>query len=112
MTYPCFPMVIFIKKEGGFAMKEKMLKNYIDGKWEDVSDRTLVINPATGEELVQVPLSGKEDVDRAVKAAKRAQKEWALVPAPQRAEILYRVGTLLKERKEHLSRLLTMENGK
>lgn len=93
-------------------MKEKMLKNYIDGKWEDVSDRTMVINPATGEELVQVPLSGKEDVDRAVKAAKRAQKEWALVPAPQRAEILYRVGTLLKERKEHLSRLLTMENGK
>src|SRR5699024_4781314 len=32
--------------------------------------------------------------------------------APQRAEVLYRVGTLMKERKEHLSRLLTLENGK
>src|SRR5690625_4543238 len=89
-----------------------MLKNYIDGEWEGVSDRRPVINQAAGEEVVQVRLSGKEDVDRAVNAAKRAQKEWALVPAPQRAEILYRVGTLLKERKEHLSRLLTMENGK
>ncbi|MFP3360556.1 aldehyde dehydrogenase family protein, partial [Planococcus sp. SIMBA_143] len=45
-------------------------------------------------------------------AAKNAQKEWALVPAPQRAEVLYRVGYLMKERKERLSQLLTSENGK
>src|SRR5699024_2826526 len=37
---------------------------------------------------------------------------WALVPAPQRAEIMYDVGNKLKEKKEHLARLLTMENGK
>src|SRR5699024_12276449 len=48
----------------------------------------------------------------AVKAAKKAQKEWALEPAPMRAEILYEVGRIMKERKEHLSELLTMENGK
>src|SRR5699024_12732752 len=38
--------------------------------------------------------------------------EWALEPAPMRAEILYEVGRIMKERKEHLSELLTMENGK
>src|SRR5699024_3116898 len=93
-------------------MEEKVLQNYIAGEWVDAENRTSVFNPATGEEIAQVPLSEKIDVDEAVAAAKLAQKKWALVPAPQRAEILYRVGSLMKEKKEHLSRLLTMENGK
>src|SRR5690625_2642953 len=70
------------------------------------------MNPATGEKLVEVPLSTEKEVDQAVQAAKKAQKEWALVPAPQRAEIMYEVGRLMKEKKEEISRLLTMENGK
>jgi len=90
----------------------KKLSNYINGKWEDVSESTDVINPATGEKIVEVPLSTRESIKQAAEAAKRAQKEWALVPAPQRAEILYNVGNLMKERKEEISRLLTLENGK
>ncbi|MCG5104961.1 aldehyde dehydrogenase family protein [Oceanobacillus alkalisoli] len=93
-------------------MEEKVLQNYIAGEWVGGSEWTAVYNPATGAEIVQVPLSEKAAVAEAVAAAKRAQKKWALVPAPQRAEILYRVGSLMKEKKEHLSRLLTMENGK
>ena len=77
-----------------------------------VNNTTSVINPATGEKIVQVSLSDKEHVDAAVRAAKEAQKRWAHVPAPQRAEVLYKVGNILKERKEELSQLLTMENGK
>ena len=88
------------------------LKNFINGEWVAVEKSTAVNNPATGEEIVQVPLSGEDDVNDAVQAAKKAQKEWALVPAPQRAEILLEVGNLMKERKERLSQLLTMENGK
>src|SRR5690625_4161149 len=88
------------------------LKNFINGEWVAVEKSTAVNNPATGEEIVQVPLSGETDVNDAVQAAKKAQKEWALVPAPQRAEILLEVGNLMKERKERLSQLLTMENGK
>ncbi|GAB3805513.1 aldehyde dehydrogenase family protein [Virgibacillus kimchii] len=88
------------------------LKNFINGKWVDVEKTTAVMNPATGEEIVQVPLSGADDVNDAVETAKKAQKEWALVPAPQRAEILLEVGNIMKERKERLSQLLTMENGK
>jgi len=90
----------------------KTLSNYINGQWEDGRESTHVMNPATGEKIVDVPLSTQETVDKAAEAAKHAQKEWALVPAPQRAEILYDVGNLMKERKEELSRLLTLENGK
>src|SRR5699024_8994673 len=56
--------------------------------------------------------SSAETVNDAVEAAKKAQKNWALTPAPQRAEVLYTVGNLMKERKERLSQLLTLENGK
>lgn len=88
------------------------LANYINGKWVDGSDFTKIINPATGQSIGKVPLSSKNEVHEAVHAAKEAQKEWAKVPAPQRAEVLYRVGTIMVEKKEYLSRLLTMENGK
>lgn len=93
-------------------LNTKSLTNYINGEWISVNNTTSVINPATGEEIVQVALSDKEHVDAAVRAAKEAQKRWAHVPAPQRAEVLYKVGNILKERKEELSQLLTMENGK
>ncbi|MEN2768207.1 aldehyde dehydrogenase family protein [Ornithinibacillus xuwenensis] len=93
-------------------VKTKKLANFINGEWIEVEKTTPVINPATGEAILDVPLSDAASVRDAVKAAKKAQKEWALVPAPQRAELLYRVGYILKERKEELSQLLTMENGK
>ncbi|MFD1606966.1 aldehyde dehydrogenase family protein [Oceanobacillus luteolus] len=94
------------------VLDTQKLANFIGGEWVQAEKTTAVINPATGEEIVQVPLSTSETVDQAVQVAKAAQKEWALVPAPQRAEVLYRVGYLLKENKERLSQLLTMENGK
>ncbi|WP_249872612.1 aldehyde dehydrogenase family protein [Oceanobacillus saliphilus] len=94
------------------SLDVRKLRNFINGEWVEVNNSQTVTNPATGEEIVQVPLSEAESVDAAVQAAKKAQKEWALVPAPQRAEVLYRVGYIMKERKERLSQLLTMENGK
>ncbi|WP_163970995.1 aldehyde dehydrogenase family protein [Oceanobacillus halotolerans] len=90
----------------------KKLENFIGGEWLETGNTTPVNNPATGETVVEVPLSTAEHVNQAVATAKKAQKEWALVPAPQRAEVLLRVGNLMKERKERLSQLLTMENGK
>ncbi|WP_077622872.1 aldehyde dehydrogenase family protein [Sediminibacillus massiliensis] len=95
-------------------LKQEKLQNYINGKWCDPVNGQYadVVNPATAESLVKVPLSGLEEVGSAAEAARKAQKEWALVPAPQRAEVLYRVGNIMKEQKERLSKLLTMENGK
>lgn len=93
-------------------LDKEVLMNYVNGEWIEANETTDVINPATGESIIKVPLSSQEDVDQAVKAAKAAQKEWALVPAPMRAEVLFEVGRIMKEKKEHLSKLLTMENGK
>ena len=90
------------------------LNNYIGGSWQGAegADYTAVTNPANGMELAQVRLSTKEDVDQAVQAAKEAQKKWTLVPAPKRADYLYEIGRLMKEKKEHLSQVLTKEMGK
>ncbi|AND40328.1 aldehyde dehydrogenase family protein [Cytobacillus oceanisediminis] len=92
----------------------KKVLNFINGEWCDSSTGKVapVLNPATGEVLAEVTQSAKEDVDRAVAAAKTAQKSWRLVPAPERAEILYHVAFLLKERKEALAQILTSEMGK
>ncbi|HSI67165.1 MAG TPA: aldehyde dehydrogenase family protein [Planococcus sp. (in: firmicutes)] len=90
------------------------ITNFIDGAWETAEDANFkpVINPANGEELAQVQMSGAKDVEAAVKAAKRAQKLWAKVPAPRRADYLYEIGRLMKERKEYLAGVLTKEMGK
>src|SRR5699024_8604107 len=94
-------------------MDVKKLSNYINGEWlEHDGETAKVKNPANGEVVTEVPLSSADTVDQAVEVAKKAQKEWALTPAPQRAEVLYQVGNLMKERKERLSQLLTLENGK
>ena len=95
-------------------MLHMQLNNYIGGSWQEAggANYTAVTNPANGEELAQVRLSTKEDVDLAVKAAKEAQKKWALVPAPKRADFLYEIGRIMKEKKEHLSQVLTKEMGK
>lgn len=90
-------------------------QNFINGEWVDAkSGRTFENrNPANWEEVIGIfPLSGKEDVDEAVKAARSAYEGWRLVPAPKRGEILKRAGDLLVERKEELARLMTREMGK
>ncbi|MCX8002573.1 MAG: aldehyde dehydrogenase family protein [Anoxybacillus mongoliensis] len=88
--------------------------NYINGRWVPSINEQFVsiINPANGESIGEATVSSEQDVEQAVLAAKRAQKAWALVPAPKRAEVLYKVGMLLQERKEQMARLLTMEMGK
>lgn len=89
------------------------LKNFIGGNWKGHEGKQIEVkNPANGEVLATVPLSSERQVDEAVKAAKRVQKQWALVPAPKRADYLYKIAFLLQERKELLSQTLTKEMGK
>ncbi|GAA0317726.1 aldehyde dehydrogenase family protein [Oceanobacillus oncorhynchi subsp. oncorhynchi] len=92
--------------------EERNLKNFINGEWTEVTNKEKVYNPANGEVIAEVPNSSAEAITQAAESAGIAQREWALVPAPQRAELLYKVGTMMKERKERLSQLLTLENGK
>ncbi len=93
----------------------KKFQNYINGAWVDAaSGRTFENrNPANWDEVVGVfPLSGKEEVQLAVKAARVAFESWRLVPAPKRGDILKKVGDILTARKEEIARLMTREMGK
>ncbi len=95
--------------------KAKVFKNFIDGEWvESTSGETFEnLNPADARDVVGIfPKSNKEDVDAAVEAAKRAFEKWRLVPAPHRAEIVYRASQILIERKEEYAQDMTREMGK
>ena len=90
------------------------VKNFIGGSWEDGDGPSTepVYDPATGEVIAETPLSSKEDVDRAVKAAQAAFAEWSSTPVVKRTQVLFRYKMLLEEHFEELRDLVTLENGK
>ncbi|HUK24426.1 MAG TPA: aldehyde dehydrogenase family protein [Terriglobales bacterium] len=93
----------------------RVYKNLIDGEWvESSSGQTFENrNPADARDVVGIfQRSNKADVEAAVEAARLAFARWRLVPAPRRAEILYRAGEMLLERKEEYARDMTREMGK
>ncbi|KLV30213.1 CoA-acylating methylmalonate-semialdehyde dehydrogenase [Priestia megaterium] len=92
----------------------KVIQNYIAGEWVESSTRIRekVYNPATGEVIAEVPLSTKEDVDQAVRAANEAFKGWSKTAVPKRARILFKYQQLLVDNWDELARLVTIENGK
>ncbi len=97
------------------AATPRVFKNFINGEWVDSRSGQAYENrnPANSDELVGMFVSSNsEDVNMAVEAAKQAYKTWRLVPAPKRAEILYRAAELLLQRKEELSKDMTREMGK
>jgi len=89
--------------------------NLIDGAWVpsvsgDVFENR---NPANTDDVVGLfQRSTAADAARAIDAAQRAYEHWRLVPAPRRAELLFRAAQLLAERKEALARDMTREMGK
>jgi acyl-CoA reductase-like NAD-dependent aldehyde dehydrogenase len=90
-------------------------RNYINGEWvESKSGATFENrNPADKRELVGIfQKSSGDDVNDAITAASEAYRKWRLVPAPKRAEIIYRIGQKLTEKKEELARDMTREMGK
>ena len=89
--------------------------NFIDGEWVPAAGGKtyLNLNPADNSDVIGVfPASDAEDVARAVAAAKKAFAAWRLVPAPKRAEILLRTGSILVQNKEKYAREMTREMGK
>src|SRR5436190_9574275 len=99
----------------GDAARPNVYRNFIDGEWVEASTGETFENrnPADTREVVGIfQRSGKADVEAAVDAAKRAFQKWRLVPAPRRAEIVYRAAEMLIERKEDYARDMTREMGK
>jgi betaine-aldehyde dehydrogenase len=95
------------------ATKTK-LQNFIDGELVDAADGQTeeVTNPATGETIAEMQLSGAEDVDRAVAAAKRAFPGWAATTPGERAAAIIKLADLLEEHAEELADLEAADAGK
>jgi len=93
-------------------MKEYGL--YIDGRWvPSASGRSFATtSPATGEVLATFGEGGREDVEKAFKAASKARMKWRSFPAPKRGQILLNAASIMARRKEELGALVTREMGK
>jgi len=91
-------------------------KMYINGEFvESVSGKTFdTYNPATGEVLATVYEAGPEDIDLAVKAARKAFDEgpWGKMSAAKRSRLMYKLADLMEEHSKELAQLETLDNGK
>src|SRR6201992_4195656 len=91
-------------------------KLFIDGEWvEAASGKTFdTPNPATGETLARVAEGDAEDINRAVRAARRAFEEgpWGRLTASDRGRIIWKIGDLILEHAEELAQLESLDNGK
>ena len=96
------------------AAPRVLAANYVAGDWvtPDACESLTVTDPATGEMLGAVPVSGRSDVDRAVAAARAAFPEWRRTPVPERARVFFRLKALLDEHHDDLAVSLSREHGK
>ncbi|MDN5698440.1 MAG: aldehyde dehydrogenase family protein, partial [Rubrobacter sp.] len=89
----------------------------IDGEWvESASGQTFeTYNPSTGEVLAEVAMGTTEDVERAVRAARRAFEHgspWRKLTPSERGRIVWKIGDLIEENAEELAELEALDNGK
>jgi malonate-semialdehyde dehydrogenase (acetylating)/methylmalonate-semialdehyde dehydrogenase len=92
----------------------RLLDNYIGGRWTAAASGEVldVQNPASGQLLARVPLSGSGDLDAAVRAAREALPTWRAVSVIERARRLFGLREGLWQRREELARAVTAEMGK
>ncbi|RIV39427.1 aldehyde dehydrogenase family protein [Micromonospora radicis] len=88
---------------------------FIDGRFVDPADGGSLksVNPASEEVLAEIAEGGAQDVDRAVRAARKAyEKVWGPMPGRDRAKYLYRIARIIQERSRELAVLESLDNGK
>jgi len=90
------------------------LQLYIDGEWLGGAGRKgeEVLNPATGKSLGTLPHASKADLDRALAAADKGFAVWRATTAYDRARIMRKAADLVRERADHIARVMTQEQGK
>lgn len=91
-----------------------LMKNYIGGKWveAEASGSIGITNPGTGEVIAEVPLSTREETNRAIAAAAEAYKTWGMTPVARRVQPLYKLAQTLRADEDRIARILVAENGK
>lgn len=92
----------------------KKLKLFIDNQWVEPSDGKYFTSycPATGEPLAELALASSEDVDKAVKAARKAFPEWSAMDGDKRAELMMKALDIFRKRKEEFAIIEAKDVGK
>lgn len=87
---------------------------YIDGQWINAENNATfpVFNPANGEKIGDIPNGDREDAARSIDAARQAFDKWSNLTAYQRSNYLYEAYRIMTDRREHLARTMTEEQGK
>jgi phenylacetaldehyde dehydrogenase len=102
------------KRVDDFITTKRQL--FIDGRWVDAaSGKTFETpNPASGETLATVAEGDAEDIDRAVRAARKAFEDgpWSSMTPSDRGRVIWRIGDLILEHVDELAQLETLDNGK
>jgi malonate-semialdehyde dehydrogenase (acetylating)/methylmalonate-semialdehyde dehydrogenase len=94
-------------------MKYPEVRNYVAGSFvKGEHDYLDVYNPSDGSVISRVPLSSRDDVDRAVQVAQAAFPSWSSLPIKERVQVFFRYRALLERDIEDLTALVTEENGK
>ena len=92
----------------------KLIEHFVGGKIiSGTSDKKgKVFNPATGEQVKEVRLASKSDLDQSVIIAKKAFEEWSLKPPLQRARVIFKFKELIEKNSDELTQLIVEEHGK
>lgn len=90
----------------------KQTKLWINGQWESTTDTYELTSPYTGDVIATVAKATPADVERAIDGAQEAFTTFKKMPAYERAEILYRVVEIMRQRKEEFAEILTKEAAK
>jgi succinate-semialdehyde dehydrogenase/glutarate-semialdehyde dehydrogenase len=93
---------------------ETDLQLFIDGVWKSGEGREAhaVVNPVDAQPIADLPFATKADLDEALAASERAWPEWRSTDVEKRGAILHKTAQLLRERAEHIGRIMTQEQGK
>jgi malonate-semialdehyde dehydrogenase (acetylating) / methylmalonate-semialdehyde dehydrogenase len=92
-----------------------LIRNLVGAEWREASDTEEslpIFNPATGEVIEHVPLSGARDVDAAVRAAQAAFVEWSRASVMERVRLMFRFKSVLEDHFDELAVLVTRHHGK
>ena len=83
-----------------------------NGSWTGNGPDLKTYNPSTNEEIATIKTGTANDFESCVSSMDSIKREWSLVPAPKRGEIVRNIGLKLREKKEYLGALISLENGK
>lgn len=90
----------------------KDTKLWINGQWHDAEESYELASPYSGEVIAHVAKASIQDVEKAIEGAQQAFQSFKKTTAYERAEILYKVVDIMRQRKEELAEILALEAGK